>query len=64
MKPLQQHNILSEQAARDAELESLLHSLGAEIERQRNTIRALCYASISTFIFVFFLGAAVGSAFG
>ena len=63
MKPLKNHNVLAGQAANDAELESLLHKLGVEIERQRNMIRALSYGTVATAFFFFAFGAVVGSIF-
>lgn len=64
MRPMQQHNILAEQAARDAELESLLHDLGSEIERQRNMVRALAYGAVASAFFFFAVGAAIGMFLG
>lgn len=63
MRPFEQHKILSEQAARDSELESILHELSMKIEAQRNMIRALSYASIAATCLFFFLGTIAGALF-
>lgn len=60
---LKQRNILIEQTMRDAELESLLHSLGSEIERQRAMIRAMAYGAIATAFFFFLFGITARSVF-
>lgn len=60
---LKQHDLLIKQAMRDAELESLLHSLGSKIERQRVMIRALSYGAIATAFFFFLFGMTASSIF-
>ncbi|MGX1199275.1 hypothetical protein [Parvibaculum sp. MBR-TMA-1.3b-4.2] len=54
-------NFMTEQVQRDAELESLLHSLTYEIDRQRLMIRALAYGAIGSAVISFLLGALTSS---